>query len=191
MSASGLSTGRIVLIIVAVFAAAFSGMYLGGIWKQESSKPIIMQQSADELQSGLTEGTLFPDVALLSETSDSVQSKSLYADSGRVVIFMELGCPPCKEISHRWEQLIEKGEVSVNWVCGITYSSPAEVRVYRAAEHYSFPIYSDTSLIFVSEHQVQNFPLVVYVGKSGQILGHTFDASAEIDLEGIRKLPVE
>ncbi len=173
------------LFMVLVLGTAFVGVKLGMGSKLTGENS--SEYDANAPQSDLKPGVLFPDVALIDEASTNVQSQSLLAGTGGVVVFMDLACPPCKEMTDKLERAYVS-ELSDVKVVGISPDKPHDVLYYRKKNNLTFPVYSDTAFTFMSRHHVQNFPLLVIVGKSGEVRDFTFDARLPIDADRIREL---
>lgn len=173
------------LFMVLVLGTAFVGVKLGmGSKLSSSNSP---EHDPNVPQSKLNPGFIFPDVQLIDETGANIPSQSLIAGKGGVVMFMDLACPPCQEMTEKLQQAYAT-EMSDVTVVGITPEKPHDVLYYRKKNNLTFPIYSDTAFTFMSQYQVQNFPLFVIVGKSGQVREFTFDARLPIDADHIREL---
>jgi hypothetical protein len=106
------STLKSVLVVVVIFAAAAAGVYLGMSFKGNGvgPKPVEAAQDPNSPTTQLVSGTQFPDVAVFDETGTTQSLGQLLGGKGGVILFMELGCPPCKEMSLKWQSAIDKGE---------------------------------------------------------------------------------
>lgn len=170
------------VLLLAVFVVAIAGVWLGMASRTSQSAPIEVEE---EFHSKLTEGTIFPDLPLVDEAGDLVQTSSLVGDQGTIVLFMELGCPPCETVCERWQGLLDDGTTGSLTVIGISSSPPRHVISYKVEQGLRFPVYSDTTYQFVKTYEVTNFPLVVALDKTGKIKWHTYDSQAEISLSAI------
>lgn len=173
------------LFVVLVLATAFVGVKLG-----MGSKGAVGEETSEfdkPPESNLTPGVNFPDVTVLDENGGSVQTTQLLGGKGGVVMFMDLSCPPCQEMCKKLETAFAQGLSDVP-VVGITPYAPEHVMMYRHKNGVTFPMYSDTSYVFMSQYRVQNFPLLVIVGKSGVVRDFTFDARLPIDVDRIHDL---
>ncbi|MDZ4724303.1 MAG: redoxin domain-containing protein [candidate division Zixibacteria bacterium] len=181
---NSLSISKIILIAILVFGAVFGGVYMGLRSRSQEPEPIL-SMDGDTLLTSFTNGTIFPQEEFMTEEGTLISSAELYKDSGAVLLFMELGCPPCNEISQLWQDMIDSNLIDRQRVAGITYSLPGEIRMYKKEHSINFLIYSDTGLVFMTKYDVRNFPLAVYVGQSGKVQGHTFDSKERIDANTI------
>ncbi len=168
-----------VVLLLAVFVVAVAGVWLGMASRTSQSAPIEVEE---EFHSKLTEGTIFPDLTLVDEAGDLVQTSSLIGEQGTVVLFMELGCPPCEIVCERWQGMLDDSATGGMKVIGISTSPPRHVIGYKVEQGLRFPVYSDTTYQFVKTYEVTNFPMVVALDETGMIKWHTYDAQAEISI---------
>ncbi len=177
-----------VVVVALFFAAAFAGVQLGKGFRarrtQESTPPPPPEAHASKLD----DGQLFPGVALERTDGTGVTTKDLLANKGGVVLFLELGCPPCKEMCERWQQFIDAKQLGEIPLWAITFSPLAEIEPYKAANKLSFPIYCDTGRVFMSQYQLTSYPMAVVVGRSGIIEWHSYNALDKIDLQQISQM---
>jgi len=167
------------LTAVGVFAVAFVGVYLGMMIRGASAHQPA-EQTADHTNTLLNTGGAFPDVDLMTPESTLVKTSSLYAGSGSVFLFMELGCPPCATMSEKWQKLIADGTVTPKNVYGVVIEPAHSAEMYRKKNGLAFSIYSDTAMTFIKKYLVTEFPLCVIVGRSGKIHLQTYDPNREI-----------
>ncbi|HVP06915.1 MAG TPA: redoxin domain-containing protein [Candidatus Acidoferrum sp.] len=171
--------------VALIFAAAFAGVQLGKGFRahrmQESTPPLSPETPASKLD----DGRVFPDVALQATDGTGMTTKSLLANRGGVVLFLELGCPPCKEMCERWQQFIDAKQLGDIPLWGVTFSPLAEIEPYKAANKLSFPIYCDTGRVFMSQYALSSYPMALIVGRSGVVEWHSYNALDKIDLKQV------
>ncbi len=173
-----------VVLLLLVFVVAVGGVYLGIATSQRNSMPAVLQE---ELTSKLTEGSGFPDVALIDEAGNPVQSRQLLGEQGTIVLFLEPGCPPCETMSDRWQGMIDDGKLGDIKLISISFAPISQVSKYKIEHGLRFEAYADTSYTFVQKYDVTNYPLMVALDADGNIRWHTFDANQEIDMASLRE----
>lgn len=178
-----------ILITLIIFAAAAAGVYLGMSLRGRNSvpQPLEASENPNAPTTQLKAGVAFPEVQLCDESGAPVNTSKLLGGKGGVVLFMELGCPPCKEMSDKWQAAIESGEAKDVSLIGITVNGPVYIRPYRLKNKLTFPIYSDTSNIFMDKYNITNYPLELVIGKSGKVTYSTFDSNEPIDFSQLKK----
>jgi peroxiredoxin len=183
------STMKSAIVTVVIFAAAAAGVYLGmSLRGGGSASPQPVQAEPEGAPtSKLALGSIFPDVAVFDESGAPLNTKSLVGDHGAVLLFMELGCPPCKEMSQKWQGAIESGKAAGVPLLGVTINLPVNIRPYRMKNKLTFPIYADTLNIFMDNYDVTNYPLEVVVGKSGKVTYTTFNSAEPIDFDKLKE----
>lgn len=183
------STIKSVLVVVVIFAAAAAGVYLGMSLRGNGvgPKPVEAAQDPNGPSTKLVSDTPFPEVTLFDETGATQSSTQLLGGKGGVILFMELGCPPCKEMSLKWQSAIDKGEANDISLLGVTINLPVNIRPYRLKNKLTFPIYSDTMNVFMDKYDVTNYPLEMVVGKSGKVTYTTFNSAEPIDFGKLRE----
>jgi peroxiredoxin len=179
------SVAKNVLMLLAVFIVAFGGVYLGTRLRQQpaESTPI-----SEELTSKLGDGAQFPEVDLYAEDSSLVRSADLLAGKPAVVLFLELGCPPCKIMTSKWQALQADGQLSGINLLGITFSPLREIRKYRLENQLTVPVYADSANVFMSSYNITNYPYMIALDRSGKVVMHSFDANEEIDPSHLKHL---
>ncbi len=176
-----------VAAVALIFAAAFVGVQLGKGFRAHRSQESVAPPGKAHV-SKLDDGHLFPEGALQATDGSGMTTKSLLAKRGGVVLFLELGCPPCKEMCERWQQFIDAQQLGEIQLCGITFSPLAEIEPYKTANKLSFPIYCDTGRVFMSQYDLVSYPMAVVVGPSGKIEWHSFNPLDKIDLQQISQM---
>lgn len=175
---------RRVLIPVVFVATAVGGLFLGMLARDSGDKV----RGPEPPTSGLTAGTQFPEVALLGEDGASRSTHEILAGEGGVVIFMALGCSPCRQMSQEWQKFRNEGKLEGIRLIGIANSPLELIRVYRVNNGITFPIYSDTAAVFSTRYQVNDFPLKLVVSRNNVIRHGTYDALDPVDLGQVREL---
>lgn len=172
-------------MLAAVFVVALAGVYLGTRMTRQS--PEIVPQD-EQLTSKLGNGAQFPEVELYAEDSTLVRSADLLAGRPAIVLFLELGCPPCKIMTAKWQQAMTDKRLAGVTLLGITFSPLREIRKYRLENHVTFPIYVDSANVFMSTYDVTNYPYMVALDSSGQVVMNSFDANEDVDRSQLRRL---
>lgn len=176
---------RNIIMLLAVFAVAVAGVYLGGRIRQQPTG--IPPESAD-FSSKLDEGAQFPAVELYAEDSSRVHTADLLAGKPAVVLFLEVGCPPCKVMTARWQKLLAEGDLTGISLFGITFSPLRELRKYRLENGLTFPIYADSANVFMSDFDVTSYPFMIALDRTGKVVMNNYDANAELDPNRLRQL---
>ncbi len=182
-------TPQTLLITLVIFAAAAAGVYLGMSLRGRNSvpQPVEAAQDPNAPTTLLKTGSAFPEVQLFDESGAPASTSQLLGGKGAVVLFMELGCPPCKEMSLKWQTALASGKAKDVPLIGITVNGPVYIRPYRLKNQLTFPIYSDTLNIFMDKYNVTNYPIELVIGKSGKITYSTFDSNEPIDFDQLKK----
>lgn len=172
-------------LLVLVVAAA--GMYLGMSVKsmQASQDSEFLRESGPT--SLLQVGTRFPDLELVTSDSGTIRTSEMTARDGSVFVFMEVGCPPCETMTQKWQELINSGEIARDQVIGISFEELTYVQTYAKKRGLTFPIYADTGMVFMRNYGVAEFPLVVVVGRTGDVKMYTYDARVSFDADELKK----
>ncbi len=173
------------VLILGVVIAAGAGLYLG-LGMREKLNPIEFRYEESTPNALLGTGEEFPDVPVMDADSVIHATSTLLANGG-VVIFMELGCPPCSVMSAGW------GEALAKWsdhppVLGIADAPVDRIARYLENLGVAFPIYCDTGKTFATAYQVIDFPLQLVVDNTGMIRAQTYDSRQIIDTAAITSL---
>ena len=187
MSSSGNSTLKSVLMVVVVFVVAVGGVLLGMRLRDNAgAEPQMTAEDSNAPTSLLKVGEVFPKAQVIDEGGLTTTTDDIVGGKGAVVLLMELGCPPCKEMSEKWQTAINSGEAKEIPLYGVTINLPVNIRPYRLKHNLTFPIYSDSVNFFMDSMLVENYPLQVVVGKSGTVQSYTFDSNEKLDFEMLR-----
>jgi peroxiredoxin len=168
-----------------VFVMAVAGVYVGMMLKERSDAPPMEPYS--EPTSKLAVGMPFPDVQVLDVSSRPVMTSDMLDAHGGVILFMELGCPPCVEMTEKWVEAIKSGEAKDVPVYGVAINLPMHIHSYRIKRGISFPIFSDSAGVFINQYDVTSYPMEVVVGKSGIIRYTNFDSRVPIAFDLLRE----
>ena len=166
------------ILLLASIVAAGAGLFFGlGVRERFQPAEVRYEQSTPSALLGV--GEEFPGMPLMAEDS-SIQTTSVLLVNGGVVIFMELGCPPCSVMSTNWSEAI------ATWgnpppVIGIASASLESIRRYREHLALRFPVYCDTGMALETAYQVVDFPLRLIIDTAGIIRSTTYDSQEPID----------
>lgn len=111
--------------------------------------------------------------------SSVVTTSTVLADGG-VVIFMELGCPPCSVMSINWSEALSSWKNAPS-VIGISAAPLDRIARYRDYLGVGFPIYCDTGMVFETAYRVSDFPFRLVIDSAGIIRSETYDSHEIID----------
>lgn len=164
-------------LLVLVVAAA--GLYFGAATRQAVSHH---DEVPEPPQSTLTEGTAFPDVPLLGEDGQTHSTHALLGEDGSVILFLSLGCSPCKEMAAEWQRYLTAGKLEERPLVAIADSQLATIRLFKENNNISFPIYADTTHAFAQRYSVDEYPLRLVVDGARTIRSHTYDPAGDEDL---------
>jgi predicted dithiol-disulfide oxidoreductase (DUF899 family) len=114
------------------------------------------------------------------DADSTIHSTSILLANGGVVIFMDIGCPPCSVMSENWNGVLASWDNHPP-VLGIS-SAPMD-RIARYREHLgvAFPILCDTGMVFETAYQVVDFPFQLVIDSAGMIRTSTYDSRQIID----------
>jgi thiol-disulfide isomerase/thioredoxin len=119
-----------------------------------------------------------PPVPNMSFESLETKGKLVHMDDlrGKVVLldFWATWCGPCKESKPFIVELHEKFSPKGLYVVGLTNETRATVTAFEKGEKQSYPIFLDTDNSVNITLEVERYPTVIILGKSGEILfrGH-------------------
>lgn len=174
---------RVMVLIAALLLVGYAGLRTGMALRNRTAPPMAQAPAYP-----FSPGDSLPDVALADSAGASVQSSSLMAGAGTIVLFLDPTCDGCIEMSKRWEQAIIDGVVPADRVIGISREAPAVNEHFRAQHALRFPIYQDVASAYLQQHAVTTYPLEVVVGASGKIALVSDNSKAEIDANHIHEL---
>jgi peroxiredoxin len=178
---SSSSTLKIVGFIALVFVVGVGGVLAGHLLKSKLprfGKPDVTMPAPTSL---LNKGAEFPDVAVADRDGTTRQTGELIGAAGCVVLFLDLDCPPCEDMTARWQRAYDKGVVAYDQLWAVTYYPRAEVDAYIDRHGVTFPVLVDTARTFMYEYEVKRFPMEVVVGASGIIRAASYDSASPID----------
>jgi peroxiredoxin len=165
-----------ILFVAALAVLAALGFYLGMTWLGDRTTHIT-EHAHDFPESPLAVDTDFPD-AMVVDTEAAYSSADLIGDSGAVVMFLEIGCPPCSVMAVRWAEFMADGMVpsGVN-VFGISSLPQHHIGPWREALGLGFPIYTDSTRFYDRQFGIIDYPQRVEVGASRYIRHHSYLAN--------------
>jgi hypothetical protein len=175
---------RRLLALLALVVVAAAGLYLG--MAVRTSREVVEPTLPPATE--LVPGASFPDVPLVAEDGTLTSSRAILGEEGGVVLFLLLGCAPCKDMSNDWQRRLDAGELAGIRFYTVADAAPDKIALYKGNNHYSFPIYADTANVFSREHQVADFPLLVVVDKANVVRHQTWDPVAPVDMAAVRRL---
>jgi peroxiredoxin len=181
MSDSKSRSVRWIVLVLAIVAVGFAGVYFGRALRSRTQPPV----TAETPPFAFEPGDLFPRVALTDSLERPVASDSLLANGG-VVLLLDPDCDGCTDMSIRWEHALATGFIDRTLVFGVSRFATSANSAYRATHRLSFPIYRDSEDAFLSVHGVTSYPLEVVVGRSGTIQSLSDDSVTPVDEEAIR-----
>ena len=166
------------ILLLASVVAAGAGLFFGlGVRERLRPAEVRYEQTTPNARLGI--GEEFPDMPLMAEDSSTQMTSELLANGG-VVIFMELGCPPCSVMSTNWSETIATWE-NPPTVIGIASAPLESIRRYRQHLELRFPVYGDTGMVFETAYQVVDFPFRLIIDTAGIIRNETYDSQELID----------
>lgn len=174
---------RVAGFIVLVFAVGLFGVLTGQLLRGKLPRFGKPQVSMPAPTSLLIPGVEFPDVVLSGEGGSPVRTVEMIASTGCVVLFLDLECPPCEEMTVRWQRAADEGVVAFDQLWAVTYQPRNRVEAYIDRQGVTFPVLVDTARTFLREYEVNRFPLEVVVGSSGVIRAASYDSATPIDEE--------
>ncbi len=178
---------KMLLTFIVVCAAAAIGMYVGTVGRGMSANNNPVVEPTEYMPNlKMPVDSRFPSVALQNEYEQFLKTDDLLGPHGTVVLFMELGCPPCEKMLGKWQRLIDDGVIDSTQVIGITYNTADYLDVFPERYGLTFPIYSDTARAFMRTFGVDAFPLTVVVRPNGTIAYVNGDARRPVDTGRLR-----
>jgi len=179
---------RLLLLTAAVIVGAL-GIFLGTQLRQ-SSQPVEWRASETKGPPPfVTEAGKLPNVTLLDMSGNAVASKSLYEPyGGAIVLFIDLGCPPCSLMAARWDTAVAMAPAPVPRLVAITADAVDRVNRFRAALGLRFPVYADTGHVYENTYGVAEYPLRLVIGPEGNVFAHSFDSREVTDVDAISRM---
>jgi peroxiredoxin len=174
-------------LVALLIAVAAAGLALG-IRFRDRVNPPLSHDGAVMPPAPLAVGTAFPTVTLKDQRGREIRTDSLLAGRGGVVMFLEIGCPPCSVMVARWQRALDEAPSQAPPVFGVSSSSLESIVGYGQRTGIRFQIFQDPDQIFERVHKVESFPFLVVVDRSLQVREHTFDSNHPIDLERFDRL---
>jgi peroxiredoxin len=167
--------------VVLVFVVGVGGVLVGHVLRDRLGDSQKTELTMPAPKSLLKSGMMFPDVTVVSENGATMHTGEMIGGEGCVVLFLDLDCPPCQDMTDKWQRAADRGDISYHQLWGITFHPRDVVDEYAATHGVGFPIIVDTSLTFFREYEVNRFPLEVVVGASGNIRATSYNAAAPVD----------
>jgi peroxiredoxin len=172
------------LTAAVVVAAGFVGVYVGSASRSvvdESPQPALTDIFPNLK---LVPGASFPDLPLVADDNTEISSHQVIGPEGAIVVFVDLGCPPCEELTKKFQSLIEAGDLRADQVVGIGPTTPVDyLSGFYTTYGLTFPIYSDTAARFMHEFGVQGYPIMLVVGPDHRIRHALGDSRTVIDAD--------
>jgi hypothetical protein len=175
---------RRLLALLGLVVVALAGLYLGMSFRTANE---VVEPSPPPVTE-LVKGAPFPDVPLVAEDGTLTSSRAVLGGEGGVVIFLLLGCAPCKDMSSDWQRRWDAGELAGVRFFTVADAAPDKIALYKENNHYLFPIYADTAGVFSREHQVADYPLLVVVDRDNLIRHQTWDPAEPVDMAAVRRM---
>ena len=178
---SSSSTLKIVGFVALVFVVGVGGVLTGHLLKSRLPRfgtPDVTMPAPTSL---LSRGAPFPDIALADRDGATRQTAGMIGANGCVVLFLDLDCPPCEDMTARWQQAYDDGVVAYDQLWAVTYYPWDDVKSYIDRHGVTFPVLVDTARTFMYEYEVKRFPMEVVVGASGIIRWASYDSASPID----------
>ena len=165
----------------AIWAVLLVSVVAGGVLLGRSlGSPAISSPRIED--TNLVVGEVFPSVIIVGSDGDSLDVRTLAAEAGAVVLFLDPECTPCEKAMLRWQSFIDRRVVQASNVIGITNRPPAENDAHRKSHGLSFPLYADVGAVFARRYGVTAYPLEVVIGASGRIRSATGGKRLDIDV---------
>lgn len=168
---------RVLLVVIGVLVAT-AGLYLGSMTRSLFPRP---GETVMPPGSKLAAGMIFPDVPLLGENGEMHSASDLLGTDGAVVLFLALGCAPCKTMSKIWGDHAASGQLGALRLFGVASASPEMIRLYKENNRITFPIFADSAAVFMKTWGVDEYPLRLEIDHSRVIRGQTYDPDEEPD----------
>jgi peroxiredoxin len=169
--------------MVIVLVVAYAGLRVGSSLR---SRAPATQTVASTLP--FKPGDVFPDVTLTDSLGAHIGTVELVRGKGAVVLFLDPNCHGCLAMAERWERAVADGVVEPERVIAVT-RDPAPINNHYREEHgFSYPLFTDSASVFLTQHGVTDYPMEMVVGASGTIRSLSTDSKTPIDAESIRAM---
>jgi peroxiredoxin len=182
---------KITTFVVLVFLVGVAGVFVGTYLRDHLSgkKRTIMTTRAP--RSLLTRGMVFPEVEVVDENGTARGTGEVMGGEGCVVVFLDLECPPCVDLSRKWQRALDDGKVERGRVWGVTYHPQEIINEFKKDHDIRFPIFTDVQRTFLREYEVDRFPLEIVIGGSGRIRSASYDSERTLDFLQLAKMFAE
>jgi peroxiredoxin len=183
--------GRMLVVRLGMGVAAAIVATLGliaGMRLRDRVDPPLSQDAVLTAPPRLAPGRPFPDVLLVAEDGYSTTTHRLLGGHGGVVMFLEVGCPPCSLMVTRWDTHLEDLELAMIPVYGIGSEPIESLRRYKRELGFDFPVFSDSFAVLERDYEVTVRPLLLTIGKSRVVRSFTFDAREVPDPARLKRL---
>jgi len=172
------SPAKVAVSVLLMVAVAALGLALG---KRMGQRQLAPEASTFQLPEVILKpGAQLPEVALSAPAGEQQSTLQLVAESGAVVLFLDLDCSPCTEAVGRWQVALDEATLGDGqWqeqvdprlpLVGITRDALERIPLYRALNGLTFPIYHDAGVVLRDEYLIQSFPFYVVVDRGGKVL---------------------
>ncbi len=174
---------KVAATVLAMVAVAVLGLALG---KRMGQRQIAPESATFQLPEVILKpGAQLPEVALSAPAGEQLSSLQLLAESGAVVLFLDLDCSPCTEAVGRWQVALDEATLGDGqWLeqvdprlplIGITRDAIDRIAPYRALHGLTFPIYHDAGARLRDDYLIQSFPFYVVAARDGKVLANGVD----------------
>lgn len=167
------------LVGAIIIGAAMTGVYVG-----TATRSVVDEPDLSEIFPDLTLkiGTDFPDVMLVGDDNVAVTTGDLIGADGAIVLFIDLGCPPCEQLTKKFQALVAAGEIPAENIIGICPTTPVDyLSGFYTTYGLTFPVYADTTSEFRYRHGVEGYPIMIAVGGDGIIRAVAGDCRMPIE----------
>lgn len=173
---------KIVLLVVLVFAVGIAGVLSGNLIRSLFLDNPSGSSTMRAPRSLLKKGQVFPNVVVLTEDNVTSSTHELIGNDGAVVLFLDLECPPCTDMSVKWQQVLDESAAADLTVIGVTNHPLEIVGRYKKDHGLRFPVVADTGHTFWRDYEVNRFPLEVVIDTTRRIRSTNYNSAKPVDL---------
>jgi len=164
-----------IIIAIAVVVAGASGLAVGRYLAARR-----MVEVAPAPYAVWHPGDTFPVMSLQTEWGDSVSTRTLLARGG-VVLFVDLECPPCVAMAHKWDQAAKDGVLDPSQIVVVTAQPAGKIGPFRQQGHLDINVYRDPAQTFLANQWITSFPVEVIVDDAGRVVSVGDNPAKPID----------
>lgn len=126
-------------------------------------------------------------VELNNELGQPSRAATLIARGSGILLFVDPKCPPCQQLTRKWQEAIRLGYIGVQQVAAVSRSSAAENLAFKREQGFAFPVLSDPANELHRQYGITMWPVEVLIA-NGSIVSIGGDYAMATESPEFRKL---